>query len=387
MKRAFTVVMFLCWSVSIFAQVNGKYVPYGATHKLNTGTNQQKYSPYGYSQQGTEKQNSQADTLKRPWRQQREKLDQKGVGNEQSTSIETQKLDQSNQSRNTPAAISDNNVSESTSTVIKSKLVEDIDRDIPQTKKTKPDTYVLAIGNEDYSTYQIGLEKEANVPFAVRDAEIFSAYCEKTLGVPHVNIISLKNATLGQMGQGIAKLEKLAEIRKGAAELIFYYAGHGLPDEETKESYLIPVDINGSNLTVGVSLNDLYKRLGKYPTKRVTVFLDACFSGGSRNGQLVSLRGVHIKPKEESVATNMVVFASSSGTESSAAYKEKEHGMFTYFILKKWMESKGDLSYKEMSDYLEQQVLKQSVLINNKEQTPQVKVGSAATALWGDWKF
>ena len=83
----------------------------------------------------------------------------------------------------------------------------------------------------------------------------------------------------------------------------------------------------------------------------------------------------------------MVVFTSSSGTESSAAYKEKGHGMFTYYLLKKLMDSKGEASYKELGDYLQQQVLKQSVLINNKEQTPQVKTGSMDSGVWGGWKF
>lgn len=229
----------------------------------------------------------------------------------------------------------------------------DVDVSIPSTNKKKPDAYVLAIGNEDYSSYQMSLDKEANVPFATNDADVFAKYCEKTLGIPIANISVLKNATLGQMGQAISKLEKLAEIGKGNAELIFYYAGHGLPNEETKESYLIPVDVSGSNLTSGIRLNELYSRLGKFPTKKVTVFLDACFSGGSRDGQLVALRSVRIKPKDETINGNMIVFTSSSGTESSAAYKEKGHGMFTYYLLKKLMESKGEVTYKEMNDYLQ----------------------------------
>ncbi len=263
----------------------------------------------------------------------------------------------------------------------------DVDLNIPSTNKVKSDAYVLAIGNEDYSTYQMGLEKEANVPFAANDAEVFAKYCEKTLGIPATNIVLLKNATLGQMGQAISKLEKLAEIGKGSAELIFYYAGHGLPNEETKQGYLIPVDVNGSNLTSGISLSDLYTRLGKFPTKKVTVLLDACFSGGSREGQLLALRSVRVKPKEEPISNNMVVFTSSSGNESSAAYEEKAHGMFTYYLLKKLMDTKGEVTYQELGNYIQKEVLKQSVLINNKEQNPQIKTGNIDAGIWSGWKF
>ena len=51
------------------------------------------------------------------------------------------------------------------------------------------------------------------------------------------------------------------------AELIFYYSGHGNNDEATKEPYLLPVDITGKNIRLGISLSDLYKKLATYPVK------------------------------------------------------------------------------------------------------------------------
>ena len=58
------------------------------------------------------------------------------------------------------------------------------------------------------------------------------------------------------------------------------------------------------------------------------------------------MKGVKIKPKEETIAGNMVVFASSSGNESSGIYREQQHGYFTYFLLKKLQETKGELHEK-----------------------------------------
>ena len=87
------------------------------------------------------------------------------------------------------------------------------------------------------------------------------------------------------------------------------------------------------------------------------MFLDACFSGGARNESLVAMKGLKIRPKEEDVSGNTVVFASSSGNESSV-YREKRHGYFTYFLLKKLQESKGDVDYKTLNTYLNYQVKK-----------------------------
>jgi len=265
-------------------------------------------------------------------------------------------------------------------------LNSDVDVNIPVSTITKTNTYALIIGNEDYSSYQPNLGTEVNVDFAKNDATIFKNYCIKMLGIPEKQVIFVTNATAALMNQKISQLNLLAKNENGNAELIFYYSGHGLPDEQTKEPYLIPVDVSGSNIQSGVKLQTVYDKLTEFPSKKVTVFIDACFSGGARNQGLLAQRSVKIKPKEIDLKGNLVVFTSSSGDESSGAYKEKQHGYFTYFILKKLQDTKGDVTYNELIDYLKLNVNKESIL-NSKPQTPDVLYSSDLKDIWKNLKI
>ena len=232
----------------------------------------------------------------------------------------------------------------------------------------------MIIGNEDYSSYQPGLNTEANVEFARNDANVFKLYCEKTLGIPQGNITYITDATAGKMKQGIDKMNKLIKNTDGKSEVFFYYAGHGLPDEKTKEAYIIPVDVSGTDLQNGIKLGYIYQTLTEFPSQRVTVFLDACFSGGARNQGLVAARTIKLTPQSDYLKGNMLVITASSGEQSSLPYKEKQHGMFTYYLLKELQETKGDVSYSDLYSYIKQNVSLESVNTNNKEQNPQVNV-------------
>lgn len=79
----------------------------------------------------------------------------------------------------------------------------------------------------------------------------------------------------------------------------------------------------------------------------------------------------------------MVVFSAASGDETAYPYKEKGHGLFTYFLLKKLQESKGNCTLGELGEYIQTNVRQQSVVVNRKSQTPTV-VPSANIA--NDWK-
>ena len=266
-------------------------------------------------------------------------------------------------------------------------LTSDVDKNIPVNNIVDENKFALIIGNEDYTSYQQGLSNEMNVEFASNDALVFKEYCMKTFGVPEKNITCLLNATAGKISQAIDKINKLIQLKNGKANVIIYYAGHGLPDENTKEPYLIPVDVSGSNISSAIKLSSFYQKLTEFPAQQITVFMDACFSGGGREAGLVAARGVRITPKFDYLNGNIVVFTACSGEESSLPWKEKQHGMFTYFILKKFQETKGDVSFSELDSFLKENISLESIRTNSKTQSPQVLFSPEEIDKWGKWKL
>ena len=257
---------------------------------------------------------------------------------------------------------------------------------IPSNKKVN-NRYALIIGNEDYQSKQRGLSDEQNVDYAVKDASIFQEYALKTLGVKEDNMFFLTDATSIEMNRKIKLVSKIIKKLGSKAELIVYYAGHGYPDETTKVPYLIPVDVPASDLSYAIKLDDFYKDMSATGAKSITVFLDACFTGGGRESGLMASRGVKVKPKEGSLSGNLVVFSASSGNQSALPYHQQGHGMFTYYLLKKLQESKGKVTMGELADYISNEVSIQSLKTNEKEQDPKVNASSKVINDWRNWKF
>ncbi|MFH1297513.1 MAG: caspase family protein [Bacteroidota bacterium] len=266
-------------------------------------------------------------------------------------------------------------------------LSSDVDKNIPQTGDKSPNKYALIIGNEEYSEYQTGMNTEVNVDFARNDAKIFREYVINTLGFPEENVYLLEDATAGAMGQKIDMITKLVTKIGSDAEVIFYYAGHGLPDESTRVPYLIPVDVTAGNLPRAIKLSSVYNKFGETGAKRITIILDACFSGGGRESGLLAARGVKIKPVEEFPSGNMIVFCATTGEQSALPHRKEKHGMFTYFLLKKLQENSGGLTYGVLADYVRRNVAVESLKINQKEQDPTVSVSVDIKDVWESWKL
>ena len=262
-------------------------------------------------------------------------------------------------------------------------LGSDVDKNIPVTGNVLSNRVALIIGNEDYSQ---SINSQINVPYAVRDAQVFKDYAKNILGVGDNNIFFFNNTTAGVMRREIDRVSKLVTKMGSTTELYFYYAGHGFPDEKTKVPYLIPVDVNSNNLSDGVSLKDLYNNFGSTGAAKVTVFLDACFSGGGRDEGILSARGIRIVPENQQCVGNMVVFAASKGDQVALPYHDQKHGLFTYFMLKKLKESKGKVTYKEFYDYLKQNVGVESIRIS-KEQDPVINFSPLVSSQWEKWIF
>ena len=261
------------------------------------------------------------------------------------------------------------------------KIDDTLDKNIPSTNVSNNRTFVVIIGNEKYS-------QVANVPYAERDAKVFAEYCRKTLGVPDKNVRTYGNATYAGFVQAINDIKKIAEAYNGDLSVVFYYAGHGVPNEQSKDAYLLPVDADGKQMDVCYSVGKLYKELNGMNAKNVVVFMDACFSGSQRgDGMLASARGVALKAKAETPQGKMVVFSAATGDETAYPYKEKGHGLFTYFLLKKLQESKGDCTLGELGEYIQQNVRQQSVVINRKSQSPTVMPSQTMIESWKNMKL
>ncbi|MBR6550622.1 MAG: caspase family protein [Paludibacteraceae bacterium] len=259
-------------------------------------------------------------------------------------------------------------------------LTSEVDKNIPVTNTQNTNTFAVIIANENYTSV-------ASVPFALNDGNIFQEYCKKTLGIPAKNIRYVPNATLNQIK---AQVNWLQDVTKAYANanIIFYYAGHGIPDESSRSSYLLPIDGTGTDVTTGYKLDDLYATLGNIPAKNVTVFMDACFSGSKReNGMLASARGVALVAKSGVPRGNMVVFSAAQGDETAYPNHEEKHGMFTYFLLKKLQETKGDVTLQELGSYITEKVSQESIVLNDKSQTPCVTASSSLDASWKTWKL
>jgi uncharacterized repeat protein (TIGR01451 family) len=255
----------------------------------------------------------------------------------------------------------------------KSELTEAVPVGTPN-----PHRYALIIGNEDYS--MTGANAEINVPYAVNDAIVFQEYCVRTFGIPAAQIKMIPNATAGMMHEMLDWLVNMAST-DAEAELFFYYSGHGNNDEATKEAYLLPVDITGKNIRLGISLDALYKQLASYPIKGAYVFLDACFSGGYKSAApVLSQKGVRVVPKSGLPQGNTLSFSSSSGDQTSSVYNEKKQGYYTYFLLKTLSDAKGDISMKELFEQTSAAVKRATTLIG-KPQEPQCM----ASPTWTDW--
>lgn len=253
----------------------------------------------------------------------------------------------------------------------------EVDKNIPMGKKSGGNTHAFIIVNENYPV--------AKVPYALNDGWTFEKYCKQTLGIKEENVHLFEDATGGNIMACVEQMKQVAKAAGGNATIIFYYAGHAFPDEERATAYLLPIDGDSKNTATGYSLEKLYKELNEVSAKQIICFIDACFSGSTRDDQmLIAGRGVAIKVKDEIPQGNMVVMTSATGAETAHSYEEMHHGLFTYYLLEKLQHTKGDVSLGELSEYVTKMVKRKSVLINQKKQTPTVIPSPKQQTTWQD---
>ena len=215
----------------------------------------------------------------------------------------------------------------------------DIAENIPVSSQVKENAIAVIIGNKDY-------DNAPAVEYALNDAMIMKNYVISAFGYKPENIIYLENARQSQFlsvfgNETDCKGQLYSYVKKGLSEVFIYYSGHGAPNPNTGQGYIMPADCDPDHVTLnGYSLNTLYNNLDKIASekdlKHVTLVLDACFSGNSNNGELIkNISAVKIRLKNDVMNfTNTTMFTSAAGDQVSNWYPDKKQSLFTFFFLK-----------------------------------------------------
>lgn len=231
----------------------------------------------------------------------------------------------------------------------------------------------------------IGIEKYSNhippVQFAAADARRVADYLIRGFGYKSENVIVLLNeqATRTAMGKVFAKEGQVANYLGPNSRLFVYFAGHGAPDVASQSPFLIPFDGDPNYVKLtGFALSELYAQLESLSAKSVCVVLDACFTGAAArtdDSMLVAgARPLFMTIDKVQAPARITVLSAASGNQLSSAWPEKQHGLFTYYLLK-GLQGEGDgnrdgrYSLTELHRYVLERV-KAQARRSNREQTP-----------------
>jgi hypothetical protein len=249
----------------------------------------------------------------------------------------------------------------------------------PRAVKTRADDFALVIGLEDYRSVMAA-------QYGREDAEAFARYATARLGVPAENVITLT-------GQRATKtdIEKYVEewlprnVEKGSRVFV-YYSGHGAPDPEKGDSYLLPWDGDPQFLqSSGYPLTRLYAKLAALPARHVVVFLDACFSGaGGRSVIAKNLRPLVQAHQTPLPKGRLTILSASSATQVAGGFDAKRHGLFSYYLLRGLSgeaSKDGHLDVSSLYGFVRNGVRKQAHR-ENREQDPQLQTSEPALRLY-----
>ena len=192
----------------------------------------------------------------------------------------------------------------------------------------------VIVGNKEYAD-----ERVPEVSYAHNDAEAFKRFVTGRLGFDLDNVIDLRDATKSQLETAFGVKGNAEGLvwryvdPAGGSDVVVFYSGHGVPGKAGR-GYLLPVDSNPDTAELnGYPIDLLYENLGGLSTRSTTVFLDACFSGGSPRGMLIRSASPVYVEADVSGGADMTVLTAASGAQLASWDEGARHGLFTEHLL------------------------------------------------------
>jgi len=238
-------------------------------------------------------------------------------------------------------------------------------------KVVKREMVAVVIGNRNY---QKGIPL---VHYAHNDAKAVKQFLLKSYALTPENILYEEDATKGTM-DGIFKKRLRNRVEAGHTDVFVYFSGHGMPVGD--DARLLPSDSRPETADInGYSRDEMLQQLASLNAKSLTVVLDSCYSGSSKDGKaLQTVKAIMAEPKRLSTPKNAVVISAASGRQTAFMDDKSGHSLLTYYLLK-GLSGKADqnnnqtITTTELRQYLSSQVSRSAVLLHEQNQQPQVK--------------
>ncbi|WP_258105206.1 caspase family protein [Marinoscillum sp. MHG1-6] len=132
--------------------------------------------------------------------------------------------------------------------------------------------YSLIIGIDEYPDAEI-----ESLDRPVSDALNLAAVLKKHYTFEEEQMIILKNPKRAQI---IESLDELAERVGEKDNLLIFYAGHGIWNEQLGQGYWLPSDASMQSRSQWLSNSTIRDYVGGIRSKHTLLISDACFSGG-----------------------------------------------------------------------------------------------------------
>ena len=233
------------------------------------------------------------------------------------------------------------------------------------------DAVAIIIGIENY-------RRVAKADFANADAKDFYTYASRALGIKPENIKLL-------VDDGADDIEILnafqnwlpLKVNKGKTDVYVFFSGHGYPSQDGSSLYFLPFNVDKQYLErTSVKQKEVVSALQKAQAKSVTMFIDACYSGQTRGGEVLiaGLKPIALKADEKAYPSEFTVITASAADQFSSASQDLKHGIFSFYLMKGMegdadVNKDGKITSGELQRYLSEMVGRQAMGLNRTQNT------------------
>lgn len=187
--------------------------------------------------------------------------------------------------------------------------------------------YMLVIANQDYVDNAIN-----DLDHPIEDAKRVIKIVTENYTFDKQNVFFLQNPDRGEI---IRTFDKLTQQVNATDNLMIFYAGHGLWDNQLKKGYWLPRNAHQQDRSDWFSNSDLRDYIGGINSKHTLLIADACFSGS-----IFKTRDAFSHSPDANGALELFKMSSRQAMTSGAMKSVPDKSVFIDYLCKRLQENK-----------------------------------------------